>query len=144
MFSPTSLSFWVFSNHSVSFTGSCCFLAGGESCLERTFLKYPKWLSEPEVTFRCRQNKPGGLEPHWRGSWELRVPQDTELQPTQTGGKYWELIFKYPSEIPAIPTAILCLPAMQLKWQPKTNLILEENMLLFFFFQKSCPGSYFP
>lgn len=56
------LPFWVFSNHSVPFTGSCCFLPGGDSCLERAFLKYLKWFSEPEVTFRCKQNKPGGLE----------------------------------------------------------------------------------
>lgn len=57
-----SFPFWVFSDHSVPFTGSCCFLPGGDSCLERAFLKYLKWFSEPEETFTCKQNKPGGLE----------------------------------------------------------------------------------
>lgn len=133
--SPLSL-LWGFSNHSVQSTRGRCFLPGGDSCLKRVLLKYLKLLSEEAVTFRCRQNKPGGLEHPTGGvaeSWACTECLKTQnYSPPQVGGRNWERIFKY-IPVKSQPLQLQFFSFLQLSWQWKTKPCTARIHTIIFF-----------
>lgn len=120
------------------FTGGCCYLPGGDSCLARVFLKCFKWLSEETVTFRCRQYKPGGVEhPTGRAaeseSWACTVcPRTQDYSPSQIGGRNWELIFKH-IPVKSQPLQLQFFSFLQPSWQLKTKPCTGRKYTTVFF-----------